>query len=99
MPDLESQFQKWFVEEQLEKEFPGSMVVRGNSAWRQGVPDWMLLHGPHWAALELKRDKKAAKQPNQPFYIEKMNAMSYASFVYPENALEVVREIHEAFGS
>lgn len=98
MSDLESDFQKEYVLE-LEETFPGSMIIRGNSSWRQGVPDWMLLHGPNWAALELKRDAKAVKQPNQPYYVEKMNAMSYASFVYPSNAKAVIREIQQAFGS
>lgn len=98
MSDLESKFQKEFNDD-LEEAFPDCMIIRGNSALRQGVPDWLLLSGRNWAALEVKRDSTAKKQPNQPYYVEKMNGMSYAAFVSPENAQEVIREIQQTFGS
>lgn len=95
--DLEKKFQKE-VTDALTDAFPDSMIIRGNSAYRQGVPDWLLLDGPNWAALEIKRDKTSKKQPNQPHYVEKMNGMSYAAFVHPDNYLEVIDEIQSAFG-
>jgi hypothetical protein len=97
MADLESKFQKE-VADALEEALPDCIIIKGNSAYRQGVPDWLVLDGEHWAALEVKREHKAGKRPNQPYYVEKMNEMSYAAFVDPDNYQEVIGEIQSAFG-
>ena len=94
---LEKKFEAGFID-RLEEEFPGCMIIKGNSSLRQGVPDRLLLHEEHWAFLEFKREENSDRQENQDFYIEKFNGMSYAAFVDPENADEVIREIHTAFG-
>lgn len=94
---LEKKFEAGFID-RLEEEFPGCMIIKGNSSLRQGVPDRLLLHEDHWAFLEFKREENSDRQENQDFYIEKFNGMSYAAFVDPENADEVIREIHTAFG-
>lgn len=94
---LEADFKKTLKDE-LEDHFPGCMIIMGNSASRQGMTDWLLLHEDNWAALEVKRDAKAARQPNQPYYVEKLNEMSYAAFVHPDNYHEVIDEIQSAFG-
>ena len=95
---LESDFEADFME-RLDQAMPEpGFWIKGNSAMRQGVPDRMYLNGGHWAALEFKKDKTAEAQPNQPYYVEKLGEMSYASFVYPENADEVISEIRKAFG-
>lgn len=93
---LEKDFESDFMDE-LDEVLPGGFWLKGNSAMRQGVPDRMFLHGRNWASLEFKRDEKAAKQPNQPYYVEKLNEMSYAAIVTPENAKQVISEIQEAF--
>lgn len=95
---LESKFQKEF-KERLMEEFPEAIIIKGNSAARQGIPDLLLLHGKNWASLELKRDEKAKCEPNQDWYVEKLNGMSYAAIVDPNNADEVISEIQSAFGS
>jgi hypothetical protein len=95
----ESDFEADFME-RLDSEMPEpGFWIKGNSAMRQGVPDRMYLNGPHWAALEFKKDSKAPPEPNQPYYVEKLGKMSYASFVTPENADEVISGIREAFGA
>lgn len=93
---LEKEFEAKFVE-RLEEEFPGCMIIKGNSTFRQGVPDRLLLHEDHWAFLEFKREENSDRQENQDYYIEKFNDMSYAAFVDPDNADEVIREIQSAF--
>lgn len=96
MAKLESQFQKELMDE-IKKEFPGSVVLKNDAGYIQGFPDWTILYEDKWAVLEAKRDKGATKQPNQEHYINKLNNMSFASFVYPENKEEVLNELRKTF--
>lgn len=90
----ESSFQKELIKE-LKMEFPGCVVLKNDACYIQGFPDLTILYGDRWAALEVKRGKDASHQPNQDFYVERLNEMSYASFVYPENKEEVIRELQQ----
>jgi hypothetical protein len=95
---LETQFQGKLIKE-LKERFPGAIVMKTNPGYIQGIPDLMIVYGKNWAALECKRSAKEHHQPNQDYYISKMNAMSYARFVYPENKEEVLNEIQRSFGA
>lgn len=97
MAKLESKFQKELMDE-IQKRFPGSVVLKNDSSYIQGFPDWTILYKDKWAVLEAKRSKNAKKQPNQPYYVETLNNMSYSRFVYPENKDEVLRELELIFG-
>lgn len=94
---LEKEFESDYLD-RLEKEFPGCVIIKGNSTMRQGIPDRLLLHEDNWAFLEFKRASNSDQQENQEYYIQKFGEMSYASFVHPGNADEVISEIHQAFG-
>ena len=96
MGKLESKFQKDLMDE-IKKEFPGCLVMKNDSAYIQGIPDWTILYKDKWAVLEAKREANANKQPNQDYYVEKLNDMSYSRFVYPENKDEVINELHKIF--
>lgn len=93
---LESGFQDR-LKKDIETMFPGSMVFKMEQ--RQGIPDLLILYGDRWASLECKKEEKAKRQPNQEYYVGKMNEMSFSRFVYPENREEVLSELQEAFGS
>ena len=93
---LESGFQDR-LKKDIETMFPGSMVFKMEQ--RQGIPDLLILYGDRWASLECKKEEKAKRQPNQEYYVGKMNEMSFSRFVYPENKEEVLSELQEAFGS
>lgn len=74
------------------------VVVRLDAALRQGVPDILLLfEGGFWAALEGKRNATAPHQPNQPYYVELMDRLCFAAFIYPENEEAVLNELQQEF--
>lgn len=93
---LETEFRSG-LKEQLEEEFPGCMILHQNPNMMQGVPDLLVLFEDKWAALETKRAFNSSKQPNQPHYVERMNNMSYSSFVSPDNVNEVMDDLQSAF--
>ena len=85
------------LQKEIETIFPGSMVLKLDPTNKEGIPDLLVLYKDHWAALECKKNSKASFQPNQQFYISKMNDMSYSSVIYPENKTEVLHELQQAF--
>lgn len=95
---LESQFQTKLIKD-LKRKFPGAVILKNDSTYLTGFPDWLILYGPRWAALEAKRSEIARKGNNQEYYIDLTNQMSYGSFVYPENKREVLRELQQALSS
>ena len=96
MTKLESKFQKELMDE-IRKQYPGCVILKNDSSYIQGFPDWTILYKNKWAVLEAKRSRTADKQPNQPYYVDKLNSMSYSRFVYPENKDEVLRGVEEMF--
>ena len=93
---LESKFQSELIKE-LKERFPGCMVLKNDPNYIQGVPDLTVLYKDHWAALECKRSSSASKRPNQEYYISKMNDMSFARLISPENKEEVLNDISRSF--
>lgn len=92
----ESKFQHDVIKE-LEERFPGSIVMKTDSSYIQGIPDLLVLYGSKWASLEVKRSANETHRPNQDYYVESMNGMSYSSFIYPENKEVVLNELSEYF--
>lgn len=89
---LESKFKTKLTKE-LEEMFPGCIILHNDPNIIQGIPDLTILHGKRWAALEGKKEASSSHQPNQEYYVTKMNNMSYASFICPENKQEVLDEL------
>ena len=79
--------------------FPGCIVIKNDSSYIQGIPDITIFYGKRWATLECKKSKDAPSRPNQPYYVKKMNDMSFSAFIYPENKEEVLNELQQAFGA
>ncbi len=91
---LESGFQDR-LKAKLEDLFPGCMVLKQESV--QGIPDLLILHEDKWASLECKKNASAKKQPNQEYYVDKMNKMSFSRFICPENEEEVLNDLQQSF--
>lgn len=81
----------------LEAMFPGCVITKTDTGLRQGLPDILILWRKYWATLEIKASKDASSQPNQDYYIEKLNEMSFAAYIYPENEEEVLSALQQAF--
>lgn len=95
---LESKFQSELIHE-INTRFPGCIILKNDPAYLQGVPDLLILHQDKWASLECKRSSKAKTQPNQKYYVDKMNQMSFSRFINPENKEEILNELQQAFQS
>ena len=89
MAKKERDFQAELIKE-IKNRFPGSMVLKNDPNYIQGIPDLVVLNGDKWAMLECKRSETASKRPNQEYYIRTLNEMSYASFISPSNKEEVL---------
>lgn len=94
---LERDYQKYLVKK-LKNTFVGCVVIKNDAQLKQGIPDLLILFNKKWVALEVKNSKTAHHQPNQDLYVERMNNMSYASFIFPENEEQVFKEMKEVFG-
>ena len=92
----ENSFQARLIKE-LKKTFNGSIVTKMDSGHIQGIPDLLVLYKDKWATLECKRYASAKKQPNQDYYVDKMNKMSFSRFISPENKEAVLNELKEFF--
>lgn len=93
---LESKYQKHLIDK-LKAEFPGCFIMKNDPTYKQGVPDILVLYKNKWAMLEVKNSMKAHHQPNQEYYVDILDKMSFASFIYPENEEEVFDGLHKAF--
>jgi hypothetical protein len=77
----------------IKEMFPGCLVLKEDSGYLQGIPDLLILYRNKWATLEVKIDEDAEHQPNQDYYVGKMNEMSFSSFIFPENEEMVLNEL------
>ena len=92
----EAKFQK-DIKDAIKKRFPNAIILKQQTT--QGIPDLLIVNDKNWVALECKISGEAHHQPNQDYYISKMNKMSYASFIFPENKEEVLNEVFKTLGT
>lgn len=92
---LESRFKTELIKK-LRRLYPGAIILKNDANYLQGIPDQLILFGDRWAAFEAKRSESSPHQPNQDYYVEYMNEMSYASFVYPENEEVFLHELQRS---
>ena len=81
----------------LKNMFPGCMIFKMDQV--QGIPDLLILYKNKWATLECKQHASAKRQPNQEYYVGRMNDMSFSKFICPENKEEVLSELRKTFES
>ena len=94
----ERDFQPKLIKE-IKERLPGCLVMKNDPNYIQGFPDLTVFYEDHWALLETKRSKRASHRPNQDYYIDRGNEMSFARFICPENKEEVLNELQQTFQS
>lgn len=94
----ESKFQAAFIRE-LYDIFPGCLVLKNDANYIQGLPDLLILFEDRWAMLECKRSLTEPFQPNQEYYLDILDEMSFASMICPENREAVLNELQQSFAS
>jgi hypothetical protein len=95
---LESNYQAKLIRK-IRRRFPDCIVLKNDTDYIQGMPDLTILYEDRWAILEVKTSENARSQPNQDWYIARLNDMSFAAFIYPENEEEVLDALQQAFRS
>ena len=95
---LENRFKTKLIAE-IKKMFPGCIVLHLDPNEIQGIPDLLILYKNKWAVLEGKKSADEPCRPNQPYYVELMDHMSFASFIYPENKEAVLYDLQQSFRS
>ena len=88
----ENEYQGHLIK-RIERTFKGSIVLKNDPNYKQGIPDLTIFYKDKWATLEVKKNRTASHQPNQDHYVELMNQMSYSAFIYPENEEEILDEM------
>lgn len=98
MAKLERDFQAKLIKK-LKGLFEGCIVMKNDSSYIQGIPDLLVLYNDKWASLEVKRSSSARHRPNQEYYVDLMDKMSFSRFICPENEEEVLHELEQTFRS
>jgi hypothetical protein len=95
---LEREFQARLIKE-LHAIFPGCIILKNDPNYKQGVPDLILLWEDRWAMLEVKASGRARHRPNQDYYVDLLDRMSFAAFISPDNKEHVLDALQRSLTS
>ena len=93
---VESKYQKTLMDK-IRDLYPGCIITKNDPNYIQGFPDWTIFYKDKWVVLEAKAYADAPHRPNQDYYVDELNKMSYSSFAFPENEEEVLKRISDVF--
>lgn len=85
------------LKREIRRMLPGCIILDNDSGSLQGIPDVLILWKNRWAALECKAHQGAPMRPNQAHYVNRLNQMSFAAFIYPENMDQVLGDLQQSF--
>ena len=95
---LENKFKTKLIKD-IKRRLPGSFVFHLDPTEMQGAPDLLIIFRDRWAALEGKRCASATLRPNQQYYVDLFNKMSFARIIFPENCEEVLDEMERSLSA
>ena len=94
----ESLFQNHLISK-IKRRWPGAVVLKNDSSYIQGFPDLLVLIEDGWFALECKASENSPVRPNQDYWVDELNSMGFAAFIYPENQKEILDEMEQSLNS
>jgi len=94
---LESIIQASIIRE-LKRQYPGAVVLKTDPSYIQGFPDLLFLQSNFWAALEVKGLENSSRQPNQEYWVDRLDLLSFSRFICPSNVDRVFDEMDDALG-
>ena len=92
----ESKYQASVIKK-LKNLFPGCVVLKNDPFHQQGILDILILYKDRWASLEIKSSATSPVRPNQDYFVEQLDEMSFAAYIYPEIEEEVLSALQQAF--
>lgn len=95
---LESEFQAKLIKK-LRVMLPACYIQKNNPNHQQGIPDLLILWMNKWAVLEVKKSADETPRPNQAYFVDQFNEMSFGAFIHPENEEEVLDALAATFGT
>lgn len=95
---LESYYQKK-LKAKLRASYPGCLILKNDEQLCPGIPDLVIFYRDRYAFLEVKAEAKSSYRPNQEIYLKRLDEMSFAATIYPENERVVLSALQEAFGA
>ena len=93
---VESDYQAKLIKK-LGDLFPGCFIMKNDPTYKQGILDLTVLFQDKWAMLEVKMSPRSPLQPNQEYFVNQLDAMSFAAFIHPLNEEDVLNALQEAF--
>lgn len=93
----ETQYQTKLMKK-IQALIPECLILKNDPRYIQGVPDILILYKNTWAMLEIKLSGDANVQPNQKYYVDALDHMSFASFINPQNEEDVLSDLQHSFG-
>lgn len=87
------------LKKKIERLLPGSVVIKNDPDQLQGLPDLLVLYLDRWAMLEVKAAYDSPERPNQGYYVDLFNSMSFAAFIFPENEEVVLDALQRSLSS
>jgi hypothetical protein len=86
------------LKKRMQARFPDAIILKNDEQLCPGIFDLVMLWGPWYAAIEVKRNAAAPYRPNQEYYLDLVVQMGGLAFtLYPENEEEVLNEIQQSF--
>lgn len=96
---LEADYQAYLIKKIKRQVLPGSIVLKNDTQYLQGIPDLTVLYRERWGILEVKTSAGARHRPNQDYYIDLLDGMSFAAFIFPENEEDVLYDLQQSLQS
>lgn len=76
--------------------FPDCIILKNDPSYLRGVPDLVIFYRDRYAFLEVKASERAPHQPLQDHYVQRLNEMSFAAFIFPSNEEDVLCALQQA---